>query len=83
MKFCLKLTEDDESAPARDVSRHFEDTSYGYKDFSRHGMHVPTFRVQVTRMGLSGGLVPILFVVPNTKRGDDCAVTDCPMDEEA
>lgn len=51
MKFCLKLTEDEESAPSRDVSRHFEDTSYGYKDFSRHGMHVPTFRVQVTRMG--------------------------------
>lgn len=51
MKFCLKLTEDEESAPTRDVSRHFEDTSYGYKDFSRHGMHVPTFRVQVTRMG--------------------------------
>ncbi|KAM4679095.1 sestrin-1 isoform 2-T2 [Amazona ochrocephala] len=39
-------SEDEESAPARDVSRHFEDTSYGYKDFSRHGMHVPTFRVQ-------------------------------------
>ncbi|XP_049674089.1 sestrin-1 isoform X2 [Accipiter gentilis] len=39
-------SEDEESAPSRDVSRHFEDTSYGYKDFSRHGMHVPTFRVQ-------------------------------------
>ncbi|NXN93634.1 SESN1 protein, partial [Rhinopomastus cyanomelas] len=39
-------SEDEESVPARDVSRHFEDTSYGYKDFSRHGMHVPTFRVQ-------------------------------------
>ncbi|XP_053877718.1 sestrin-1 isoform X5 [Malaclemys terrapin pileata] len=39
-------SEDEESAPTRDVSRHFEDTSYGYKDFSRHGMHVPTFRVQ-------------------------------------
>ncbi|XP_006840008.1 PREDICTED: sestrin-1 isoform X3 [Chrysochloris asiatica] len=37
---------DEEVTPARDVSRHFEDTSYGYKDFSRHGMHVPTFRVQ-------------------------------------
>lgn len=39
-------SDDDEASPARDVSRHFEDTSYGYKDFSRHGMHVPTFRVQ-------------------------------------
>ncbi|NWU91738.1 SESN1 protein, partial [Upupa epops] len=39
-------SEEEELAPARDVSRHFEDTSYGYKDFSRHGMHVPTFRVQ-------------------------------------
>ncbi|XP_040407546.1 sestrin-1 isoform X1 [Cygnus olor] len=39
-------SEDEESAPTRDVSRHFEDTSYGYKDFSRHGMHVPTFRAQ-------------------------------------
>ncbi|XP_058030208.1 sestrin-1 isoform X2 [Ahaetulla prasina] len=39
-------SEDEEIAPTRDVSRHFEDTSYGYKDFSRHGMHVPTFRVQ-------------------------------------
>ncbi|KAJ6660288.1 hypothetical protein lerEdw1_017988 [Lerista edwardsae] len=36
----------EESAPTKDVSRHFEDTSYGYKDFSRHGMHVPTFHVQ-------------------------------------
>ncbi|XP_064342870.1 sestrin-1 isoform X3 [Camelus dromedarius] len=39
-------SDDEEATPARDVSRHFEDTSYGYKDFSRHGMHVPTFRVQ-------------------------------------
>ncbi|XP_064505880.1 sestrin-1 isoform X1 [Pseudopipra pipra] len=39
-------SEDEESAATRDVSRHFEDTSYGYKDFSRHGMHVPTFRAQ-------------------------------------
>lgn len=44
----IHLTEDEEIAPTRDVSRHFEDTSYGYKDFSRHGMHVPTFRVQVS-----------------------------------
>ncbi|XP_018419246.1 PREDICTED: sestrin-1 isoform X2 [Nanorana parkeri] len=36
----------DDPPPAREVSRHFEDTSYGYKDFSRRGMHVPTFRVQ-------------------------------------
>ncbi|XP_059588716.1 sestrin-1 isoform X5 [Alligator mississippiensis] len=40
------FSEEEELAPTRDVSRHFEDTSYGYKDFSRHGMHVPTFRVQ-------------------------------------
>lgn len=39
-------SDDEEVTPARDISRHFEDTSYGYKDFSRHGMHVPTFRVQ-------------------------------------
>ncbi|CAL8315834.1 unnamed protein product [Lota lota] len=38
--------EDEESGPSRDVSRHFEDPSYGYKDFSRQGEHVPTFRVQ-------------------------------------
>lgn len=51
VKFCLTLTEDEESAATRDVSRHFEDTSYGYKDFSRHGMHVPTFRAQVKGWG--------------------------------
>lgn len=39
-------TEDEDPPPDIDVSRHFEDTSYGYKDFSRRGMHVPTFRVQ-------------------------------------
>ncbi|KAM9317346.1 sestrin-1 isoform 2-T2 [Gastrophryne carolinensis] len=39
-------TEDEDPPPAREVSKHFEDTSYGYKDFSRRGMHVPTFRVQ-------------------------------------
>ncbi|XP_054836573.1 sestrin-1 isoform X1 [Eublepharis macularius] len=39
-------SEDEETAPTRDVSRHFEDTSYGYKDFSRHGMHVPTLHAQ-------------------------------------
>ncbi|XP_060046639.1 sestrin-1 isoform X2 [Erinaceus europaeus] len=39
-------SDDEEATPAREISRHFEDTSYGYKDFSRHGMHVPTFRVQ-------------------------------------
>ncbi|XP_049627141.1 sestrin-1 isoform X2 [Suncus etruscus] len=39
-------SDDEEVTPAREISRHFEDTSYGYKDFSRHGMHVPTFRVQ-------------------------------------
>lgn len=40
-------TEDEECVPSRDVSRHFEDPSYGYKDFSRRGEHVPTLRVQV------------------------------------
>lgn len=39
--------EDEDSAPSRDISRHFEDPSYGYKEFSRRGEHVPTFRVQV------------------------------------
>ncbi|XP_051265765.1 sestrin-1 isoform X1 [Dicentrarchus labrax] len=39
-------TEDEECVPSRDISRHFEDPSYGYKDFSRRGEHVPTFRVQ-------------------------------------
>lgn len=39
--------EDEESAPSRDISRHFEDPSYGYKEFSRRGEHVPTLRVQV------------------------------------
>ncbi|XP_026174202.1 sestrin-1 isoform X1 [Mastacembelus armatus] len=38
--------EDEECVPPRDISRHFEDPSYGYKDFSRRGEHVPTFRVQ-------------------------------------
>uniref|UniRef100_A0A8C5QWS1 Sestrin 1 n=1 Tax=Leptobrachium leishanense TaxID=445787 RepID=A0A8C5QWS1_9ANUR len=42
----LVIAADEDPPPARDVSRHFEDTSYGYKDFSRRGMHVPTFRVQ-------------------------------------
>lgn len=55
VQFCLTLTEDEESAATRDVSRHFEDTSYGYKDFSRHGMHVPTFRVQVKGWGCHQG----------------------------
>lgn len=40
-------SEDEESAPPRDISRHFEDPSYGYKDFSRRGEQVPTFRAQV------------------------------------
>ncbi|XP_042189686.1 sestrin-1 isoform X1 [Callorhinchus milii] len=39
--------EDDESVDTRDVARHFEDPSYGYKDFSRCGeQSVPTFRAQ-------------------------------------
>lgn len=43
----VRSTEDEECVPSRDVSRHFEDPSYGYKDFSRRGEHVPTLRVQV------------------------------------
>ncbi|XP_067273752.1 sestrin-1 isoform X3 [Pseudorasbora parva] len=39
-------SEDEECVPSRDVSRHFEDPSYGYKNFSRRGEHVPTLRVQ-------------------------------------
>lgn len=39
--------EDEDSAPSRDISRHFEDPSYGYKEFSRRGEQVPTLRVQV------------------------------------
>lgn len=39
--------EEDEAVPSRDISRHFEDPSYGYKDFSRRGEPVPTFRAQV------------------------------------
>ncbi|XP_058248084.1 sestrin-1 isoform X1 [Hemibagrus wyckioides] len=42
----VATTEDEECVPSRDVSRHFEDPSYGYQDFSRRGEHVPTFRVQ-------------------------------------
>uniref|UniRef100_A0AAY4CFY1 Sestrin-1 n=1 Tax=Denticeps clupeoides TaxID=299321 RepID=A0AAY4CFY1_9TELE len=42
----VTTTEDEESLTSSDVSRHFEDPSYGYKDFSRRGEHVPTFRVQ-------------------------------------
>lgn len=38
--------EEDEAVPSRDISRHFEDPSYGYKDFSRRGEPVPTFRAQ-------------------------------------
>lgn len=49
--------EDEECVPSRDISRHFEDPSYGYKDFSRRGEHVPTFRVQVEiRCRLDGEL---------------------------
>ncbi|XP_030628720.1 sestrin-1 isoform X2 [Chanos chanos] len=42
----VSTSEDEENVPSRDISRHFEDPSYGYKDFSRRGEHVPTFRVQ-------------------------------------
>ncbi|MEQ2162010.1 Sestrin-1 [Goodea atripinnis] len=40
------MSEDEECVPSRDISRHFEDTSYGYQDFSRRGEQVPTFRAQ-------------------------------------
>lgn len=43
--------EEDEAVPSRDISRHFEDPSYGYKDFSRRGEPVPTFRAQVGSAG--------------------------------
>ncbi|XP_023692204.1 sestrin-1 isoform X1 [Paramormyrops kingsleyae] len=39
-------TEEEGTFLSRDISCHFEDLSYGYKDFSRRGDHVPTFRVQ-------------------------------------
>ncbi|XP_072356071.1 sestrin-1 isoform X1 [Scyliorhinus torazame] len=40
-------TEDEESVDTREVSRHFEDPSYGYKEFPRQGeQNVPTFRAQ-------------------------------------
>ncbi|XP_029487799.1 sestrin-1-like isoform X2 [Oncorhynchus nerka] len=42
----VATAEDEECVQSRDVSRLFEDPSYGYKDFSRRGEHVPTFRVQ-------------------------------------
>ncbi|KAF3849928.1 hypothetical protein F7725_019647 [Dissostichus mawsoni] len=42
--------EDEECVPSRDISRHFEDPTYGYKDFSRRGEHVPTFRVQINQL---------------------------------
>lgn len=54
-------TEDEECVPSRDVSRHFEDPSYGYQDFSRRGEHVPTFRVQVNQQGTNGHPVNIRF----------------------
>lgn len=62
---CDLPTEDEECVPSRDVSRHFEDPSYGYQDFSRRGEHVPTFRVQVNQGGtkchcLSVGLVVLV-----------------------
>lgn len=63
--------EDEESAPSRDISRHFEDPSYGYKEFSRRGEQVPTLRVQVgmdcsRRWDGSPPPVPVLVLVPVT-----------------
>ncbi|CAF93924.1 unnamed protein product, partial [Tetraodon nigroviridis] len=43
--------EDEDSAPSRDVSRHFEDPSYGYTEFSRRGEQVPTFTLRRTTAG--------------------------------
>ncbi|XP_072299282.1 sestrin-1 isoform X1 [Eucyclogobius newberryi] len=42
----VATAEDEECVPSRDISRHFEDPSYGYKDFSRRGEQMPTFRAQ-------------------------------------
>ncbi|XP_067883284.1 sestrin-1 isoform X2 [Heterodontus francisci] len=40
-------TDEEESVDTRDVSRHFEDPSYGYKEFPRQDeQNVPTFRAQ-------------------------------------
>lgn len=84
VEFCLKSTEDEESAPTRDVSRHFEDTSYGYKDFSRHGMHVPTFRAQVSRMKLLAGRFKCsLLAVPHSRPRNCCAVVYSLVGEKA
>ncbi|XP_078398675.1 sestrin-1 isoform X1 [Cetorhinus maximus] len=43
----VATTEGEESVDTRDVSRHFEDPSYGYKEFPRQDEQtVPTFRAQ-------------------------------------
>ncbi|XP_069743635.1 sestrin-1 isoform X4 [Narcine bancroftii] len=45
--FFVAPSENKKSIDTREISRHFEDPSYGYKDFSRHGeQYVPTFRAQ-------------------------------------
>ncbi|XP_078256004.1 sestrin-1 isoform X2 [Rhinoraja longicauda] len=45
--FYVAPSENERSINTREISRHFEDPSYGYKDFSRHGdQYVPTYRAQ-------------------------------------
>ncbi|XP_051881043.1 sestrin-1 isoform X3 [Pristis pectinata] len=45
--FFVAPSENEKSIDTREISRHFEDPSYGYKDFCRHGeQYVPTFRAQ-------------------------------------
>lgn len=42
----MLFTEYEETAPARNISQHFEDASYGYRGFARCREHVPTFHAQ-------------------------------------
>ncbi|XP_072911986.1 sestrin-1 isoform X3 [Hemitrygon akajei] len=45
--FFVTSSENEKSIDIREISRHFEDPSYGYKDFCRYGeQYVPTFRAQ-------------------------------------
>lgn len=73
----LVVTAEDEDAPSRDISRHFEDPSYGYKEFSRRGEQVPTLRVQVRldgsrrwdRSPLSRSLTALFLTLLRTTAG--------------
>ncbi|CAF88373.1 unnamed protein product, partial [Tetraodon nigroviridis] len=40
--------EDEDSAPSRDVARHFEDPSYGYTEISRRGSRTTPGRTTVS-----------------------------------